>query len=266
MENRMVDRSGGVESTCVFCEIIGGEAPATIIEEWPDALAIVPLGPVVDGHVLVIPREHVRDVSTSPEVSAATMARAAEYAARHDAVNIITSQGAAATQSVPHLHLHVVPRTVDDGLMTPWGTVYGDDPRAQHWCRTAQQLQDRLDRMTAIAAVPVDAGVRSAIGTLGMGALALRGEALDALVDECSKILMPHYPDVLMRITGDAASPVLPSLDRQRLDMARVALIGTGYFTEDQVGDDIAPRITEMASDLGYRIEELEQRLASAAH
>lgn len=106
---------------CIFCEIIAGNAPATIVEEWPETLAIVPLGPVVDGHVLIIPREHVADFAQSPAVTAATMKRAAEYAAgRHDSANVIISMGRAATQSVQHLHIHVVPRAVDDKLMVPW--------------------------------------------------------------------------------------------------------------------------------------------------
>nr|WP_280393070.1 HIT domain-containing protein [Nocardia wallacei] len=137
-----------MRSACVFCEIVAGTAPATVVEEWPDALAIVPLGPVVDGHVLIIPREHVADFADSPEATAATMKRAAEYtAARHDSANVITSMGRAATQSVFHLHIHVVPRTADDELMVPWGTVYGDNPQAPHWCRVAQGLQERLDAM-----------------------------------------------------------------------------------------------------------------------
>lgn len=138
------------ERPCVFCEIIAGNAPAAIVQEWPDALAIVPLGPVVDGHVLIIPREHVTDFVDSPNATAATMKRAAEYTAgRHDSANVITSMGRAATQSVLHLHLHVVPRSVDDKLMVPWGTIYGDNPQAPHWCRVAQGLQDRLDVFTS---------------------------------------------------------------------------------------------------------------------
>lgn len=134
------------DSTCVFCRIIDGTAPATVVAEWADALAIVPLGPVIDGHVLIIPRQHVADFTESPEVTAVTMKHAAEYAAeRHDSANVITSMGRAATQSVFHLHIHVVPRAVDDQLMVPWGTVYGDNPQAPHWCRVAQQLQDELD-------------------------------------------------------------------------------------------------------------------------
>lgn len=50
----------------MFCDIIAGPAPATIVQEWPDAIALVPLGPVADGHVLIIPRLHVTDFTTSP--------------------------------------------------------------------------------------------------------------------------------------------------------------------------------------------------------
>jgi histidine triad (HIT) family protein len=46
---------------CVFCRIAAGDAPATIVRAWPDALAIVPLGPVTPGHILVIPKAHVAE-------------------------------------------------------------------------------------------------------------------------------------------------------------------------------------------------------------
>ena len=108
------------EQPCPFCEIIAGRAPATIVREWPDAIAIVPLGPVVDGHLLVIPREHVTDYGDDPVVSATTMYRAAELADDYGPSNLITSRGSAATQSVFHLHLHLVPRAENDGLALPW--------------------------------------------------------------------------------------------------------------------------------------------------
>lgn len=64
------------------------------------------------------------------------------------ASNLITSAGAAATQSIDHLHIHFVPRKVDDGLMTPWGTIYGDEPSAPHWCRQAQNVYEALQAST----------------------------------------------------------------------------------------------------------------------
>lgn len=105
---------------CPFCEIVAGRAPAVVVQEWPDALAIVPLEPVVDGHTLVVPKRHVADFGENPDVSAATMRRAAELAAGDVPMNVITSRGRAATQSVFHLHLHIVPRAENDGLALPW--------------------------------------------------------------------------------------------------------------------------------------------------
>src|SRR4051812_17325934 len=101
---------------CPFCEIIEERAPAKFIARWPgDAIAIEPLNPVTEGHVLVIPNKHVEHAGVSPQTTAMTMYRAAELAAGRPA-NIITSIGPEATQSVFHLHIHVVPRREGDGL------------------------------------------------------------------------------------------------------------------------------------------------------
>jgi histidine triad (HIT) family protein len=105
---------------CVFCRIVAGQAPATVIRRWPCAVAIAPRHPVTPGHVLVIPSVHVADVGTDAAVSAVAMLAAAELAAEHPACNVITSRGPEATQTVFHLHLHVVPRRVGDGLSLPW--------------------------------------------------------------------------------------------------------------------------------------------------
>ncbi|SIO84636.1 HIT family protein [Nocardiopsis sp. JB363] len=106
---------------CVFCRIADGTAPATVVRQWPDALAIRPRsGGVNDGHLMVIPRTHVQDAGVDAAVTAATMARAAELMAQLPTANLITSKGAAATQSVFHLHVHVVPRAAGDDLPLPW--------------------------------------------------------------------------------------------------------------------------------------------------
>lgn len=104
---------------CTFCDIVAGRAPAEIVQRWPDAIAFVPLNPVCTGHVLVVPRVHVPDFAADPEVSAATMRRAAQLAGAGPA-NLITSRGRAATQTQFHLHLHLVPRDAGDGLALPW--------------------------------------------------------------------------------------------------------------------------------------------------
>lgn len=117
---------------CVFCAIAAGQAPAVIVREWPDALAVRPRsGGVNDGHVFVLPRFHVEDAGTDPEVTAVVMRRAAELMAEHPAANLITNKGEAATQSVYHLHVYVVPRADGDGLPLPW--------TPQHTARAAAQ-------------------------------------------------------------------------------------------------------------------------------
>ncbi|MEW2623649.1 HIT domain-containing protein [Streptomyces sp. NPDC048106] len=118
--------------TCVFCAIVARQAPAVIVREWPDALAIRPRsGGVNGGHVIVLPRVHVEDAGTDPEVTGVVMRRAAELIAELPAANIITSKGAEATQSVYHLHVHVVPRQEGDSLPLPW--------TPQHAARAAAQ-------------------------------------------------------------------------------------------------------------------------------
>jgi histidine triad (HIT) family protein len=108
-------------TVCAFCEIVAGRAPATFDRTWPDAIAIRPRrGGVNDSHVLVIPTVHVADAGENPAVTAAVMARAAELVSERQAANIITSKGVAATQSVFHLHVHVITRTDGDGLPLPW--------------------------------------------------------------------------------------------------------------------------------------------------
>lgn len=137
------------ETACVFCEIIAGTAPATIVREWPDAIAFRPLGPVVEGHILVVPRQHVANAVEKPVVTAATMTRAAQFAAQHGASNILTSTGRAATQSIFHLHIHVIPRATEDQLMVPWGTT--GDPQAPHQCKRTEAAEATVARVEALA-------------------------------------------------------------------------------------------------------------------
>jgi len=107
---------------CVFCDY---EGPSDVLEYWNwlgvgGIYVIEPLGKLTDGHVLVIPERHVADACEDPILTGEVMRSAAIWAKRHPAVNLITSVGAAATQSVYHLHVHVVPRRTGDRLSLPW--------------------------------------------------------------------------------------------------------------------------------------------------
>ena len=106
---------------CPFCEIVADRAPAVFKRRWTDTIAIVPLEPVTDGHLLVIPHEHVSDVRDNEYLAGRTMQRAASLVSGWTQdVNIVGSAGPAASMTVPHLHLHVVPRRHGDGLHLPW--------------------------------------------------------------------------------------------------------------------------------------------------
>lgn len=131
------------DQPCVFCDIIAGRAPARIVRRWAETTAFAPLDPVTPGHVLVVPNQHVRDAIENPSVTMLTMGRAVALAGERRYSNILTSNGAPATQSIFHLHIHVVPRMPNDQLMMPWGTT--GDPHAPHWCAVAQRLRDELD-------------------------------------------------------------------------------------------------------------------------
>lgn len=111
-----------MSDACIFCDIVARRAPATIVAEWGHALAIVPLNAVTDGHVLVIPKAHVADATESPEHTGMVARAAATIARQWPSSNLITSVGEAATQTIRHLHFHVVPRRSDDGLSLPWST------------------------------------------------------------------------------------------------------------------------------------------------
>ena len=105
---------------CVFCKIVRKEAPAQIVKEWGDMIAFVPLNPVTPGHVLVVPRMHVEDALETPWITGNAFMRAAQLAEKVGSCNLITSVGSAATQTIHHLHVHIVPRVHDDGLSLPW--------------------------------------------------------------------------------------------------------------------------------------------------
>lgn len=102
---------------CPFCDYAG---PSEILYDGLDHVIFEPLDPVTPGHVLVVPRVHVRDAVQAPWTGAKAFNHAALWAGQHEAANIITSIGKAASQTVEHLHIHVVPRREGDGLALPW--------------------------------------------------------------------------------------------------------------------------------------------------
>lgn len=118
---------------CVFCRIVAGASPALIVRKWRDAVAFYPKADergdrgCTPGHILVVPRVHVVDFTRDDHVSAVTAARASQLARDLGGQwNEITSAGVDATQTVFHLHRHLVPRRRGDGLALPWTGQVGE--------------------------------------------------------------------------------------------------------------------------------------------
>jgi histidine triad (HIT) family protein len=135
---------------CVFCKIIRGEIPCDRVYEDDLVLAFLDIAPLTLGHTLIIPKEHHTSVTTLP---AACAARLMEVAPRLGSAlmratdaggfNFILANGSVAGQVVPHVHLHVVPRQVDDGIVLPVSRISYPSParKAEILAKARARLQ-----------------------------------------------------------------------------------------------------------------------------
>ena len=106
---------------CAFCDIVAGDVPAHVVATFDDAVAFLDARPVFPGHVLLVPRGHYETLSDLPPelleplfAGAQRLARAVE--AGMGAEGTFVAMNNTVSQSVPHLHVHVVPRSRKDGL------------------------------------------------------------------------------------------------------------------------------------------------------
>jgi len=118
---------------CIFCKIVAGELPATIVDEDERTISFLDIAPATRGHALVIPRTHSADLLSIDEVDLHAVASASRRLAARlsdrlqaDGVNLLNSCGAAAFQTVFHFHVHVIPRYEGDPLRLPWTPTPGD--------------------------------------------------------------------------------------------------------------------------------------------
>jgi histidine triad (HIT) family protein len=142
---------------CEFCQIIRGEQPARIVGETSDTLAFFPLKPVCLGHTLVIPKTHVSDLWSADDSLSASLirtviriGRAINQALQPDGMNVISSAGEAASQTIFHLHLHVVPRWAADRIGNIW-------PPSEPW---SGEMKDETAALIRDAYAAISAGPR----------------------------------------------------------------------------------------------------------
>ncbi|MCR4368905.1 MAG: HIT family protein [archaeon] len=133
---------------CIFCKIVSGEIPAKKIFENEATFAFLDINPSAKGHSLVIPKNHhatmldipeaeLKDViSTVQKVGAAIM-----KATNADGFNVLQNNREAAGQVIPHLHFHVIPRTIGDSLKLSFGSQKAEEEELKEYeKRVKEQL------------------------------------------------------------------------------------------------------------------------------
>ena len=109
------------EDNCLFCRIVSGEVPATLVYVDKNAVAFLDHRPLFHGHTLLVPREHVETLVELPQKLVGSFFEAAQVLAQAvpqamEAEGTFVAMNNRVSQSVPHLHIHVVPRRKKDGL------------------------------------------------------------------------------------------------------------------------------------------------------
>ncbi len=134
---------------CVFCRIIAGELPSLTICEDDRAVAFMDINPANRGHVLVVAKTHAENVFaiaaddlTAVALMAQRVATAVQRAFAPDGITLLQANGPGAAQSVPHFHMHVLPRRLEDGLAMNWTLNPGNRDEI---AAAAQALKSALD-------------------------------------------------------------------------------------------------------------------------
>lgn len=132
---------------CLFCRVVAGDVPADVVLDEPGVVAFLDIRPVFKGHVLIVPRRHHAVLADLPADELALVMGAAQRVSKA-VVDGLGAQGSfvamnnTVSQSVPHLHVHVVPRTKGDGLRGFfWPRTTYDDGEAATW---ATRLREAL--------------------------------------------------------------------------------------------------------------------------
>lgn len=112
---------------CVFCKIVRGELPATVLYEDEQVIALLDIAPITPGHTLLVPKAHHVSLTTVPPALVAhlfalapRLAQALVRACDGDGFNLFLANGDCAGQTVPHAHLHLIPRSGTDGFAWGW--------------------------------------------------------------------------------------------------------------------------------------------------
>lgn len=109
--------------SCIFCKIINGEIPSYKVYEDEYTLVFMDIAKDVDGHMVAIPKKHVKNILDCDEITLnnliKTIKKISNYCVEkcgYDGVNLLNASDESAGQSVAHLHFHIIPRKKNDGI------------------------------------------------------------------------------------------------------------------------------------------------------
>lgn len=136
------------QADCVFCRIVSGQIPATKVYEDDYVTAFLDIGPVSDGHTLVVSKKHIESLEQcSAQLLEAVFSRigrlagAISKAMSCDGYNVLCNNGRAAGQVVNHLHFHIIPRKTGDGVFKHWPSYKYPEGKAE---RIADKIRKNL--------------------------------------------------------------------------------------------------------------------------
>jgi len=138
------------DPNCVFCQIVTGQRPAHVVLESERALGFLDARPIFPGHSLLVPRDHYETLGDLPaplvgEVFLEAQRLAVAVEGAMDAAGTFVAINNRVSQSVPHLHVHVVPRRPKDGLrgfFWPRQKYESDDQMAEVAARIRRYVND----------------------------------------------------------------------------------------------------------------------------
>ena len=131
---------------CIFCKLINGSLPCMKIYEDEYSIAFLDIANDVDGHLLVIPKKHTKNILDCDEATLINLMKSVKRISNHlidncgyNGVNLLNASDESAGQSVPHFHIHIIPRKAEDNI-NAWPDFEGAKEEAERIYRKITML------------------------------------------------------------------------------------------------------------------------------
>lgn len=135
---------------CIFCKIISGEIPCEKIMDDEYSISFMDVGPLAEGHTLLVPREHYETLDQVPADVAGRMLKnlpilvnAVQRSTDCEGVNVLQNNGTVAHQEVPHVHFHIIPRNTGDNWQFNW-------PASKYPAGRMEELAEKIRSEVAV--------------------------------------------------------------------------------------------------------------------